>query len=57
MELPECKACKAGVLIPLSDFGPEGASLLYKAWVCTSCGFSLRIDRGEVSYRKVTNQA
>lgn len=49
----ECRASdNGGVLIPLSDFGPDGATVPFKAWVCTNpaCGFSLRIDKGEVSY-------
>ena len=33
---PECLACEQGVLVPLSDFGGQGASVHYKAWVCTS---------------------
>ena len=39
------------MLIPLSDYGREGASIMYKAWVCTNpeCGFNLRIDNGEIS--------
>lgn len=53
---PSCQKCNAGVLIPLSDYGQEGAAVTYKAWACTNpdCGFSLRIDKGEVSYgRKI----
>lgn len=52
MELPKCQKCNNGTLIPLSDYGQDGASVMYKAWVCTypECGFSLRIDKGEVSY-------
>ncbi|MBN2013439.1 hypothetical protein JW960_29180 [candidate division KSB1 bacterium] len=48
---PECQKCNAGVLIPLSDYGREGASIMYKAWVCTNpeCGFNIRIDNGELS--------
>ncbi|UCE19292.1 MAG: hypothetical protein JSV84_02775 [Gemmatimonadota bacterium] len=48
---PECKKCSTGVLIPLSDYGRDGAPIMYKAWVCTNpeCGFNLRIDNGEVS--------
>jgi hypothetical protein len=48
---PECRKCGQGVLIPLSDYGREGAPIMYKAWVCTSpeCGFNLRIDNGEIS--------
>lgn len=38
--------------MPLSDFGPRGASLAYKVWVCINpaCGFSIRIDKGVVLY-------
>ncbi len=48
---PECLKCKIGVLLPLSDYGREGASIRYKAWVCSNpeCGFNIRIDNGEVS--------
>ncbi len=54
MEFPKCQKCNNGVLIPLSDYGQEGSSVLFKAWVCTNpdCGFSLRVDKGEVSYGK-----
>jgi hypothetical protein len=49
--LPECLKCSEGTLIPLSDYGRDGASIMYKAWVCTNpdCGFHLRIDNGELS--------
>ena len=48
---PECQKCATGVLVPLSDYGRDGATIQYKAWVCTnpSCGFNIRIDNGEVS--------
>jgi len=48
---PECRKCSAGVLIPLSDYGRDGAPIMYKAWVCSNptCGFNLRIDNGEIS--------
>ncbi len=48
---PKCLKCEQGVLVPLSDYGREGAAIRYKAWVCTNpkCGFHLRIDNGEVS--------
>ncbi len=48
---PACQSCNAGILIPLSDYGREGAPIRYKAWVCTNpeCKFYLRIDNGEVS--------
>jgi hypothetical protein len=51
---PQCQKCNTGVLLPLSDYGRDGASIKYKAWVCTnpSCGFSIRIDNGEVSFGK-----
>jgi len=50
--LPQCKKCSTGVLIPLSDYGREGAPITYKAWACTNseCGFNVRIDNGEISY-------
>ncbi len=48
---PECLKCKSGVLIPLSDYGRDGASIPYKAWVCSNpeCGFNIRIDNGDIS--------
>ncbi|MBN1480476.1 hypothetical protein EH223_20680 [candidate division KSB1 bacterium] len=48
---PTCLKCNTGVLIPLSDYGREGSSIRYKAWVCTNpdCGFNIRIDNGEIS--------
>jgi hypothetical protein len=51
---PNCMKCGQGVLIPLSDYGQEGSAVTFKAWACTNpeCGFSLRIDKGEVSYGK-----
>jgi hypothetical protein len=38
-------------LLPLSDYGRDGAPINYKAWVCSnpSCGFNVRIDNGEIS--------
>ncbi len=51
---PTCMECGKGVLVPLSDYGREGSSIMYKAWVCTNpnCGFHLRIDNGEISMGK-----
>ena len=48
---PQCLKCNTGILIPLSDYGRDGASIMYKAWVCNNpnCGFNLRIDNGEIS--------
>jgi hypothetical protein len=39
-----------GALVPLSDFGGQGAPIHYKAWVCTNpkCGFNIKIRNGEV---------
>jgi len=36
--------------VPLSDFGSQGATIQYKAWVCTNpdCGYNLKIRNGEV---------
>lgn len=48
---PVCRKCNDGVLLPLSDYGRDGAPIKYKAWVCNNpgCGFNIRIDNGEVS--------
>ena len=37
----------------------DGASVTYKAWVCTNplCGFNLRIDNGEVSIGRALGQS
>src|SRR5262245_26940520 len=58
MEFPKCQKCRDGVLIPLSDYGQEGSAVIFKAWACTDpdCGFSLRVDKGEVSYGKKIEQ-
>ncbi len=47
---PKCQKCKAGDLVPLSDFGSQGAAIHYKAWVCTNpiCGFNLKIRNGDL---------
>ncbi|MCZ6821109.1 MAG: hypothetical protein O7G31_16695 [Calditrichaeota bacterium] len=56
---PNCQKCSTGVLVPLSDYGREGSSIMFKAWVCTnaSCGFNLRIDNGEVSLGRTVQQS
>jgi hypothetical protein len=48
--LPKCQTCKLGELVPLSDFGSQGAPVHYKAWVCTNpaCGFNIKIRNGDV---------
>ena len=58
-DFPQCQKCSTGVLIPLSDYGREGSSIMYKAWVCTdpNCGFTIRIDNGEISLGKQLAQS
>src|SRR3979409_544601 len=58
-EWPACQKCSQGTLIPLSDYGREGAPITYKAWVCTNpdCGFNLRIDNGEISFGRAIGQS
>ena len=48
--LPKCQKCKSGDLVPLSDFGSQGAAIHYKAWACTnpSCGFNIKIRNGDL---------
>jgi hypothetical protein len=45
-----CLKCKEGALVPLSDYGSQGAAVHYKAWVCTNpdCGFNLKIRNGDI---------
>ncbi len=47
---PDCRACAEGSLLPLSDFGSQGAPIHYKAWVCSNpeCGFNIKIRNGDV---------
>ena len=47
--IPKCMKCEIGQLVPLSDYGGQGAAVHYKAWVCTNptCGFNLPIRNGE----------
>lgn len=47
---PKCQNCNSGDLVPLSDFGSQGAAIHYKAWVCTNpgCGYNLKIRNGDV---------
>ncbi len=49
-QFPACRRCGEGDLVPLSDFGGQGAAVQFKAWVCTNptCGFNLKIRNGEV---------
>jgi hypothetical protein len=48
---PRCLKCEKGILLPLSDYGRDGAPIRYKAWVCSDpvCGFNIRIDNGEIT--------
>ena len=57
--LPKCQRCNSGDLVPLSDYGSQGAAVHYKAWVCTNpeCGFNLRIDNGEISFGRTIGQS
>ncbi|HEU4628157.1 MAG TPA: hypothetical protein VFS08_00325 [Gemmatimonadaceae bacterium] len=50
--LPTCQKCGTGIMLPLSDYGRDGAPITFKAWVCSSpdCGFNIRIDNGEISF-------
>lgn len=56
---PVCRECGQGELVPLSDFGSQGASVVYKAWVCTNpeCGFNVKIRNGEVLINEPINDA
>ena len=47
---PKCQNCSSGDLLPLSDFGSQGAPIHYKAWVCSNpeCGYNLKIRNGDV---------
>ncbi len=55
----QCMKCKDGVLLPLSDYGRDGAPIRFKAWACSNptCGFNIRIDNGEISYGKSISQS
>ena len=55
--LPKCQACGQGDLVPLSDFGSQGAAVHYKAWVCTNpdCGFNIKIRNGDVYLNEPIN--
>ena len=46
----QCRKCASGDLLPLSDFGSQGAPIHYKAWVCSNpdCGFNIKIRNGDV---------
>lgn len=52
-ELPKCSKCGKAVMVPLSDYGPEGATVVIKAWCCLNekCQFIIRADKGVISYQ------
>ena len=56
---PRCRECDEGELVPLSDFGAQGATVTYKAWVCINprCGFNLKIRNGEVMLNEPVTDA
>jgi hypothetical protein len=59
-ELPSCLKCnEKGRLVPLSDYGRDGAPITYKAWACSNpeCGFNIRIDNGEISFGRAIIQS
>ena len=33
---PKCLKCESGLLLPLSDYGRDGAPIRYKVWVCSN---------------------
>ncbi len=47
---PDCRVCSEGVLVPLSDFGGQGAAVHFKAWVCINpkCQYNLKIRNGDI---------
>ncbi len=48
--IPKCLKCDIGYLVPLSDYGSQGAAVHYKAWVCINpdCGFNIKIRNGDI---------
>jgi hypothetical protein len=56
---PPCLKCDVGLLLPLSDYGRDGAPIRYKVWVCSNpeCGFNIRIDNGEVTLGRAIGQS
>jgi len=48
--MPKCLSCDVGSLVPLSDYGGQGAAVHYKAWVCINpiCGFNIKIRNGDI---------
>ena len=60
LQFPPCRKCnQGGTLLPLSDYGRDGAPITFKAWVCSNpdCGFNIRIDNGEISLGRALVQS
>lgn len=58
--IPGCQKCPEGNLLPLSDFGSQGAPIHFKAWVCSNpdCGYNIKIRNGDVYINEpITNGA
>lgn len=51
---PKCQRCKVGDLLPLSDYGGNSATIMYKAWVCSleECKFNIKIRNGEIHFNE-----
>jgi len=49
-DFPVCMQCGEGQLVPLSDYGQQGASVLYKAWMCINpqCNFNIKVRNGDI---------
>ena len=56
---PRCRKCGAGDLVPLSDFGSQGAPIQFKAWVCTNpnCLYNIKIRNGDVIVNEPVSDA
>lgn len=54
---PHCRKCGEGELVPLSDFGSQGASIQFKAWVCTNpqCLYNVKIRNGDIIINEPVN--
>src|SRR4030042_6937081 len=50
---PKCLKCQVGDLVPLSDFGSQGAAIHFKAWGCTNpdCGYDIKIRNDDAAQK------
>ena len=57
IQMPKCMQCETGILVPLSDYGGQGAAVHYKAWVCINpnCGFNIKIRNGDIHLNEPIN--